>query len=153
MINPDLFLLLILERCFGLELLISKSLPNEKRGKNVKIKVRKEGLQFLILDEIRVPSRAEDASGITGVEQGCGNSPCSAFNPLDSYIEILFASGGQRWNVISKTCSTMTLTYVTSSLLSPVRNQMQKLSVVPLKLKTNQGEPGISILVPNFYIL
>ena len=60
------------------------------------------------MDEIRVPSRAEDASGITGVEQDCGDSPCSAFNPLDSYIEILFASRGQRWNVISKTCSTMT---------------------------------------------
>lgn len=52
MITPDLCLLLILERCFGLEPLISKSLPNEKRGKNVEIKVKKEGLQFLILDEM-----------------------------------------------------------------------------------------------------
>ena len=100
-------LLLIVKCWFGLEPLI-KSFSNEKSGKNFKIKVKKEELQFLVLDEIRVPSRAEDASSLTGVEQGCGSSLCFAFNPLDLYIEILFASEGQRWKVISKTCSTMT---------------------------------------------
>lgn len=47
-----------------------KSFSNEKKsGKNVKIKVKKEELQFLVLDEIRVPSRAEDASSLTGVDR------------------------------------------------------------------------------------
>ena len=97
-----------------------------------------------------------DASGITGVEKGCGELPCSVFFPLDSRVEILFAPSplGSGVEGLKGLKYYDPLTYVTSPLLiSPVRKQMQKLFMVHLKLKINQGEPGTWVLVPSFYLL